>query len=617
MPERDSSHGGPASVPARIAWVLAAAATAAACNTDRLTPPPGFNLPTRSARIELAPGEFITFRGTDLTGTIEVPAAPTSRSFVLAVHNASASPRPAVPLRVRVSRVEGAVTTPSASRAEAPSARRAGPDPFDAWYGAREADFRDAVSRELRQRGARPSRPRSGAAPIRASRAPSAAAVGDTLEFGSPVEADGTLATCTSASRVTGVVRAVGDHFLIVEDTTVAGHLVPNDFQALLDEVESVAFPVDSAYFGLPFDLDANGGVVALITAEVNRLGAAGFFTRSDLAARADCPASNEGEVLWLVGPDPLRRHGPDPIPADLLRSRLPGVIAHELQHLVHAERRIFEAGGDFESVDELWLNEAMSHIAEEVSGLFRAGQRTGANLDYADLGTPEAFQRFDRYHLGVFRFLRDYLEAPDDVPAIVDGSVTRGELRRARGFGYLFLRWLADRYAAGGGPGLVGTVDEEAFFRSLTVGGGALLESTDNVVGTLAGVLGVARSWEDLFGEYVTAPAVDDAVTNVALAAPLRVTTWNLPAVFANARDHGFELDFPQGFPLVPRLLLLGTLPDVGFAQEAELLPANALYYRIEGVVETPLSRIRITSPDGQSLPAGTDIRVTVVRTL
>ena len=31
----------------------------------------------------------------------------------------------------------------------------------------------------------------------------------------------------------------------------------------------------------------------------------------------ADCPTSNEGEVLWLLAPDPARIHGFDPIPTD------------------------------------------------------------------------------------------------------------------------------------------------------------------------------------------------------------------------------------------------------------------------------------------------------------
>lgn len=600
--------------------VWAGALLLGGCNGDRLAPPPGFESPLTSARIELAPGEFITFSGNELSGAVELPAATDSRSYVIAVHDARGTPGPPASVRLGVTRTGVPLSASAAPRSVAgPPPPRTAMDPLGDWFADGEAAFRDAVGRDLRRRGARPlSRARSESAGLRWSRTGATAAVGDTLLFGSPVAADGTLATCTSTSRVTGVVRGVGPHFTVVEDTAVVGGLDAAYFSELLDEIEEIAWPVDSAYFGEPFDIDDNGSVIVLVTGEVNRLGAAGFFTRSDLSARDECPASNEGEVLWVVAPDPNRRFGADVIPIGLVESRLPGVVAHELQHLIHAERRIFEAGGDFESVDLLWLNEAMSHIAEEVSGFYRGGLATGANLDFADLGDPQVRTTFDRYHVGNFRFLQSYFRETAGVPALADRPVSRGELGRARGFGYLFLRWIADRYAAGGPPGIVGSRSEETFFRSLTVGGGALLRSTENVVGTLSATLGQTRTWEDLFGEYVTAPAVDDVTpSSVPLPGALVIPTWNLPAVYENAAASGFSLDFPDGFPLVPRLVLLGTIPESGFTDDLELLPSTASYYRLEGVFETPASHIRITGPNGGPLPATGDIRVTITRTL
>lgn len=600
--------------PAACACALAVAA----CNGDRLAPPPGFESPLPTARIELEPGEFITFSGSELAGSIELPAASASRSYVVAVHNARGTPGEAVAVRVAVSRSAvpfGASTVPR--RAAAPPGPAPRADTFDRWRLEGEARFRRAVGWDLRRHGARPLREAVWRTPARRTSRAAVSTVGDTLVFGSPVEADGTLATCSSTSVVTGVVRAAGPRFTVVEDTAVVGGLPPAYFTELLSEIEAVAWPVDSAYFGQPFDIDSNGSVIVLVTGEVNRLGAAGFFTRSDLSARSECPASNEGEILWAIAPDPGRRFGADIIPVDLVTSRLPGIVSHELQHLIHAERRIFEAGGDFESVDDLWLNEAMSHIAEEVSGFYRGGLRTGTNLAFADLDDPAVAKRFDRYHVGNLRFVQSYFRETASVPALADRPVTRAELSRARGFGYLFLRWVADRYAGAGSGGIVGSTAEEAFFRSLTVGGGALLSSTENVVGTLAATLGQSRTWEDLFGEYVTAPAVDDLAMDLPLPEALRISTWNLPAVYENARDHGFDLEFPDGFPLVPRLLLLGTLPQVGFIDDVDLLPSTASYYRVEGVVDTPPSRLRITAPDGGPLPSNGDIRVTITRTL
>jgi hypothetical protein len=451
---------------------------------------------------------------------------------------------------------------------------------------------------------------------VRASVAASVPTTGDLLEFGSPVEADGSLATCSSQSRVTGRVRAVGLHFAIVEDTLVAGPLTDTDFAELLAEIETVGFPVDSAYFGTPHDIDGNGRVIALITGEVNRLGAAGFFTSSDLAVNEDCPTSNEGEVLWLIAPDPARRFGFDPIPTDLIRDRIAGVIVHELQHLIHLERRVYEAGGDLDSADLPWINEGLSHIAEEVAGFFAGGVRTGQNYALQDLSTPEGRERFTRYHLNDFRFMRQYFQDTGGVPLLIDGPVTRGQLQKARGFGYLFLRWLADRYASDGGSGLVGSEREQAFFRSLAIGGGSLRQSVENVLGGLS-ELGVTETWEELFSAYVATPALDDLTRGFSLDPALQILSWDFPQAYERAMENGFDLDFPTGFPLDPKLVLLRTIPVVGFLEEFTLLPSTAAYFRLEGTFETPVSRIIVTGLDGEAFPSGSDIRITIVRTL
>ena len=607
------------------------------CARDAPTAPPRFTPPASTTAVHLVPGEFATLAGAQIGAGFTIPLASESRSYVVAVHDSRATPGAVADLRFSVVRLVGIASEvtpragprPSLTHARAAAARSAArQDPFDAWLAAGgEARFREAVSRQLETAGARVADPRARAgAPIvrgppwRASstaRGGSTPSVGDLLEFGSPVQADGSLATCSSPVRVTGLVKAVGPHFVVVEDTAVAGGFLDADFTDLLTEIEQVAFPVDSAYFGLPSDLDGNGKVIALVTGEVNRLGAAGFFTPGDLAATADCPAGNEAELLWLLAPDPLRRFGVEPVSASLLRSRLPGIVAHELQHLIHAERRIFEAGGDLTSADVTWLNEGLSHVAEEVSGLYSAGRRAGENLGFEDLGQPQTAARFDRYHLNSFRFVRDYLEAPGTVPAIVDEAVTVGNVRKARGFGYLLLRWVADQFATGGGAGIVATTAEEDLFRSLAVGGPGLETSIDNLLASLASATGVQRRWEDLFAEYVAAPAVDDVTEpQIPLSPVLRLTTWNLPAVYENAAANGLEADFPVGFPLIPRLILPGTLPAGGFHGTFSLQPSTAVYFRIEGVGATPQSHLQVFTASGLPLSASSSIQVTIVRT-
>lgn len=579
--------------------------------------PTGFETPGPGAVADLQAGEFTTFT-VSRTGSIEIPAASETRSYLVIVHDDRSEPGGAIDVVFQASRVPAAGRFNDLARSVQPPEVRsqAARDPFAHWFEEGENAFRRQAVERLRRVGARPVAAVRTGGGARASLNPNIPTVGQLLALRSPVGGDGGLATCTSTSRVVARVRAVGPHFALVEDTLVAGALTQADYAEILSQVEGVSWPVDSAYFGTPRDLDGNGRVLALVTPEVNRLGAAGFFTVTDLAPAADCPASNEGEILWLIAPDPARQFGFDPIPIGLVKTRLAGIVSHELQHLIHAERRVFEAGGDFDSPDELWLNEGLSHIAEEVSGFYDAGRHTGEDLAFDDLGEPATQERFSRYHLSDFRFVRDYLQNPRAVPALLDDPVTRGQLRRARGFGYLFLRWLADQYASEGAPGLVGTLEEEALFRDLTVGGATLLRSTQNVVAALAR-RGEVHTWAELFSDYVGMPGVDGvADADIPLDGKLELASWNLPQVYENARANGFALDFPDGFPLRPTPVLLRTIPASGFSAQVRLLPTTGAYFRVEGLSETPLSRISVTSSTGSSLPSGNEIRVTIVRT-
>jgi len=590
--------------------IVAVVVVAAGCSADSIgAPPVGFSLPPQSTVLSLAPGSFATLSGVQAVAPVDIPAADETQTYLVAIQNASDAASGPLPLRMTVRRLSlirpsrGAAEPGTLAGSTVPRAPRGRPM-LDRWYRSGEIGFRREMRRQLA--GVRPAPVVRGAAPI----------VGQTLGFRSPVDAGGSLAACESTERVTGVVRAVSPRFAIVEDTAVSGKISSSEYAAFLAEAESFVLPISDAYFGVPSDVDGNGVVIVLVTAAVNRLGAAGFFAASDLAAVEDCRTSNEGEVLWVVAPDPAGRFG-GALPTGLIKDRLLGVLTHELQHLVHAGRRTFEAGAALGSVDEPWLNEGLSHIAEEVTGFYVAGLRTGANLTFADLGDPVVNARFRRYHLGNLSIVANYLESTTDVPLIGTAPVTRTDFSRARGFGYLFLRWAADKFASDGPPGLVGSTREEAFFRALTVGSGSLLQSTANIEGALASVLGVNSTWETLLSEYAAMPAVDDFVDpTVPVAKILELDSWNLQAVYESARLNGFGLVFPDGFPLTPKILSLGTLPTIGFSETFDLLPSTVYYVRLEAARETPLVRLTVTDPTGALIENNSDVQITIVRT-
>ncbi len=601
----------------------------AGCGDAAPTVPP--DLPPIGEIIDLRPGEARVLDSPELLSSFRLQGAAEVRAYVLVVQNSSESGTDPALLRVTIQRVglSGAASTSRGPR-PGPGARvprDAEPD----GRAEREILLRARVRRDLKRAGVRPARPASAAA---ASRGPGGAAragpasaralasriagipvPGQRLSFTSPVQADGSFATCSAGTPVEGVVRAVGERFALVEDTAVAGQLDDADYADLLAELESTVFPVVSDYFGTPLDIDGNGRVIALLSAAVNRLGAAGFFTPSDLADPAECPTSNAGELLWLIAPDPQGTYS-DPILPGFVRERLPGIVAHELQHLINAEHRIFGPGGGFDDLEAAWLNEGLSHIAEEVAGLRAAGLSPGGNVGSLGVETAAGRALFQRYHLTNLRNVRDYLREPREVPALAGALLTRTDFRRVRGFGYLFLRWLADRLSHANGAPVASAVEPD-LFRELASGGEGRSTSTENVVRAATRVTGLPLSWNRLFSEYVAAPAVDDLAAEWAQVGPeSQIASWNLPRLFEGLRDNGFSMDFPEGFPLEETVLLLVTRSDRPFESDLSLTAPGASYFRIQGGQTTPHALIRITAPGGGALPAGSPIVVTIVRT-
>jgi hypothetical protein len=123
------------------------------------------------------------------------------------------------------------------------------------------------------------------------------------------------------------------------------------------------------------------------------------------------------------------------------------GTIAHEYQHLINASRRMYITKAP-QVDEEVWLNEGLSHIAEELV-FFRAsgnGARQNIGGGQLPLGSPmRAF--FDEHLLGNFRRYRQYLIEPESTsPLAADAQLS------TRGATWSFLRYLADRSAVSDG---------------------------------------------------------------------------------------------------------------------------------------------------------------------
>jgi hypothetical protein len=141
---------------------------------------------------------------------------------------------------------------------------------------------------------------------------------------------------------------------------------------------------VDVQNFGEPSDIDRNGKVLIFFTAAVNALTprnadyyVGGFFHPRDLYPKAAtrtlpaCAGSNEAEMFYMMVPDPQGTINGNRFERGFVSRITVGTIAHEFQHLINAGRRTYvnTTGTRAESV---WLNEGLSHVAEELL-FFRA----------------------------------------------------------------------------------------------------------------------------------------------------------------------------------------------------------------------------------------------------
>lgn len=624
--------------PGAARWLASVALLGLACNggtgldssscaSRSLDPAVAIRLGVRvPGKASLDLGDVCVLRGSD-AGSLDLASASEAREYRLVVQSASEVPGAVTSVRLLLlgpdAAAAQATVVPSVSPPPAPT-----PDELSAEAASRlELRFREDARRELRRVGARVYRPetmqdtRTGPGAPRAARARSVPpTVGEVVTFRNSVSPDLGL-ECGRDEPIAAVVRAVGQRFALAEDLTVSGVVSDAAYDALLQELDDVVFPVDSAYFGPPADLDGNGRVWVLFTRIVNRVTprgsstfVAGFFNPSDLADRADCAASNQAEVLYLLAADP-RGAFSDPVSPAFAMSNARGTTAHELQHLLAAERRaVFGGGTLFADLEDSWLSEGLAHTAETVAGLQLAGLSTRANLPFDALaGTASTF---NAYHLANFRRLGEYLADPTGTLALGNaaGSDPGGlSSLRMRGFGWLFLRWLADQFGPESPAGILPGSGEETLFRELTDGGPELLTGTANIERAVQ-VLAGPTQWGDLFGEYAVVPIVDDDVPGQ-VPQRLQVPSFDLPDIFRGLHQALPNVSpFQVEYPLLTTTETLAPSTDGAFA--FDLGASTARYFILRSDGPHPAVSIQLTTPTGAEVPLSARPQLTVVRT-
>jgi hypothetical protein len=395
---------------------------------------------------------------------------------------------------------------------------------------ALDAKLRASEARELTPliAGARTwmrsrQRTSSGSVPgLALSVVPSTASIGQFVTLNANANS-----ACTSPMLKTGRVAAVSSKAIVVADTTnPAGGYTDAEYASIASTFDNLVDPTDTKAFGSPTDIDGNRHVVLFFTRAVNELTparstsfVAGFFYARDLfpaTATPDfqaCASSNGGEMFYLLVPDPNGVVNGNRFTKDNVTQITIATLGHEYQHLINASRRMYvnTASTDFE---QTWLDEGLSHVAEELLFFAETGLKPRANIDATLLRTSSTFvDAFNNEAISNFSRLKSYLTAPSSNSPFADNDDLA-----TRGATWSFLRYAADH---------TGSDDGTTWFQ--------LVNSTATGLNNLQQVFGsnltaLARDW-------ATSVFADDITST---DARYQQPTWNMRSIFGALQSNG-----------------------------------------------------------------------------
>ncbi len=267
------------------------------------------------------------------------------------------------------------------------------------------------------------------------------------------------IQSCSAPKNRTSRIAAVSNTAIVVADTgNPAGGFTDAEYLSFARMFDTLISPLATSTFGTHGDVDGNGKVVLFFTKEVNALtpksGAGGtvgaFFFERDLFplsasnGLSGCASSNFAEMAYLLVPDPNGVFSVRHTKQDVL-DITPATLIHEFQHLINASRRLYtNNANDFEDV---WLNEGLSHIGEELLYYRVAGfgprQNIGVNV-FTTEASVDFFNNYQGDNNGRFEL---FIGKPNLTS--VYGS---GDALETRGAIWHLLRYLADHRGSSDG---------------------------------------------------------------------------------------------------------------------------------------------------------------------
>jgi hypothetical protein len=385
--------------------------------------------------------------------------------------------------------------------------------------------------------------------------------------------------TCSAAddfAQVTAEVRYVGERAVIYQDVDAPSNvLTAQDFQEIGSLFDSDLYGVDTQAFGAESDVDQNGLIYILMSPVVNALTEqaqcevafiTGFFFAIDIdPAFQNDERSNKAEVFYSITPDPDGDVSCDHS-EDRIRRLVPVTFIHEFQHMINYNQHVLLRNGSGEMV---WLNEAMSHLAEELGA-----------LHFEDVGNDDLFNRFA---IGDVFNAYQYLKDPGAYFLLyTQGTGTLEE----RGSGWLFVRWLSDQF----GDGVIRRLSETGF------------TGAENVEAATGEPL------ERLLSQWLLANYVSD-LPDFEAPPRLRYLSWQFRTTYESLNQQDPDT-FDRPFPLVPTEFSGGT-----FMLDGTLRSGSGDFVRVvQGAGQAGFT-LEFTSPGGGDVDPAVAPRLNVIR--
>jgi len=253
-------------------------------------------------------------------------------------------------------------------------------------------------------------------------------------------------------------------------------------------------------------------------------------------------------------------------------------VFIHEFQHMISFNQHVLEAGSL--STEDTWLNEGLSHYAEELGGRL-----------VPDAECQPLFENCETQFIGGnVDNAYEYLVDPESSFLVEPGN-SQGALAE-RGANWLFVRWLVDHFA-----------DEQPAGNDFTR---RLVQTRNNGSANVEAETG--EPFAELVATWQLANYTEDLEDFTPLDGRLQYTSWALRDIYQANFEEGV---FDKPYPLTPPVTADGAVGRSG-----TLRGGSGVHLRVGQPPSSPEVELRLTDGDGVSpVSATVQPRIALVR--